>query len=230
MIFNIEFDVINVENDLQLSISKDSTVGQRIVRESRAEHPQDTAGNSLIEKHPTHNCLIKTPNNYFLLEGSVKVKYEWFDGDDFSDSDIDTYKNWQTSSNLEQAFYNPQYSSGSIEGTAIITDSMQSGWKISAVKYEPDCKKATVEIVEDDTVFLCPMQHDGGWSFEKADVLPGESLVTTKSGTTCYIIFGQACKIGSDDVAKHTVKKLTSNSVTISNNSEKVCRLVKIYK
>ena len=230
MIFRMSFDVINVENNLQISISKNTKAGDKIVRESRAEHVQDKNGNSLIEKHPTHNCLITTTNNYFLLEGSLKAKYEWFDGDDFSDSDIDTYKNWQSSSNLEQAFYNPQYSSGSIEGTAVITDSMQSGWKISAVQYEPDCKKATNEIVEDDTVFLCPMQHNKGWSFEKADVLPGGSLVTTKSGTTCYIIFGQACKIGSDDIAKHAIKRLTSNSVTIANNSEKVCRLVKIYK
>ena len=87
-----------------------------------------------------------------------------------------------------------------------------------------------VEIVEDDTILLCPMQHYSGWTFEKAAILSGGSIATNKSGTTCYIIFGQACKIGSDDVAKHAIKKLTSNSVTIENNSEKVCRLVKIYK
>jgi len=229
MIFGIDFNVINVENDLQISISKNTKIGQRIVRESRAEYSQDGSGNSLIEKHPTHNCLIKTPNNYFLLEGSLKVKYEWFDGDDFSNSDIDTYKDWQATNNPEHANCNPEYGDGYTKGTAIITENA-TGWKISAVKYEPDCKKATVEIVEDDTILLCPMQHDSGWTFEKADILSGGSIETNKSGTTCYIIFGQACKIGSDDVAKHAIKKLTSNSVTIENNSEKVCRLVKIYK
>jgi len=229
MIFGIDFNVINVENDLQISISKNTKIGQRIVRESRAEYSQDGSGNSLIEKHPTHNCLIKSPNNYFLLEGSLKVKYEWFDGDDFSNSDIDTYKDWQATNNPEHANCNPEYGDGYTKGTAIITENA-TGWKISAVKYEPDCKKATVEIVEDDTILLCPMQHDSGWTFEKADILSGGSIETNKSGTTCYIIFGQACKIGSDDVAKHAIKKLTSNSVTIENNSEKVCRLVKIYK
>jgi hypothetical protein len=229
MIFSIGFDVINIEDNLQISISTNTKEGDKIVRESRAEYSQDGSGNSLIEKHPTHNCLIKTPNNYFLLEGSLKVKYEWFDGDDFSNSDIDTYKDWQATNNPEHANCNPEYGDGYTKGTAIITENA-TGWKISAVKYEPDCKKATVEIVEDDTILLCPMQHDSGWTFEKADILSGGSIETNKSGTTCYIIFGQACKIGSDDVAKHAIKKLTSNSVTIENNSEKVCRLVKIYK
>ena len=229
MIFSIGFDVINIEDNLQISISTNTKEGDKIVRESRAEYSQDGSGNSLIEKHPTHNCLIKTPNNYFLLEGSLKVKYEWFDGDDFSDSDVATYETWQATNNPEHSHCNPQTGSGYTVGTAIITENA-TGWKISPIKYEPDCKKATVEIVEDDTILLCPMQHDSGWTFEKADILSGGSIVTNKSGTTCYIIFGQACKIGSDDVAKHAIKKLTSNSVTIANNSEKVCRLVKIYK
>ena len=68
MIFGIDFSVINVNDDIQISISKNTRVGQRIVREPGEGRTTDEAGNALHETHPTHNFLVSTDNNYFLLE------------------------------------------------------------------------------------------------------------------------------------------------------------------
>ena len=228
MIFSIPFSVINANNDIQLSVSKATVPGQKIVREPGELRTADSSDNLIQEPHPEHSCLLKTDNNYFLLEGSVKVRYEWQEGDNFQDSDVDTF--------LAEAEKHPehhrctyQYGSGWAEGVAVLGDT-PCDWKESPVTYEPDNSKTTLEILEKGTRILCPMQYEKGWSFLKADVLPGESIVTTKSGDKCYIFFGQKSSIGDEVIFKNAVKKLTSESVNIKNESDKLCRLIKIYK
>ena len=228
MIFGIDFSVINVYDDIQISISKNTRVGQRIVREPGEGRTTDEAGNALHETHPTHNFLVSTDNNYFLLEGSVKVRYEWQEGDNFQDSNIDTFI-VESEKHPEHHRCTYETGSGYMQGTAVL-GTTPCDWKTSPVSYEPDNSKTILEIMEDDTRILCPMQYEKGWSFLKADVSPGASIAATKSGDKCYIVFGQNCSIDDQTVTKNTVKKLTSASVTIKNESEKLCRLVKIYK
>lgn len=228
MIFGIDFDVINVNDDIQISISKNTLVGQRIVREPGEGRTTDEAGNALHETHPTHNFLVSTDNNYFLLEGSVKVRYEWSDGDGFSDANVDAFKT-VAEQHPEHARSNPEFGSGYMQGIAVL-GTTSCDWKTSPVSYEPDNSKTILEIMEDDTRILCPMQYEKGWNFKKADVADGASITATKEGTNCYIVFGQDCTVDSAAVDKNSVKKLTSDSVSIENNSGKLCRLVKIYK
>ena len=77
MIFSIPFKVINVANKLQLSISESTKAGQRIKRESQNEYTKDGSGNDLITTHPEHDFLIESNSNYFLLSGSMKIRFEW---------------------------------------------------------------------------------------------------------------------------------------------------------
>jgi len=228
MIFSIPFSVINANDDIQISISKATKVGQKIVREPGELRTADLSNNLIQEAHPQHSCLLKTDNNYFLLEGSVKVRYEWQDGDNFQDSDVETFR-IESEKHPEHLRCNYQHGSGWMEGTAVLGDT-PCDWKESPVTYEPDNSKTTLEIMEDGTRILCPMQYEKGWSFLKADVSPGASIAATKSGDKCYIVFGQNCSIGDQTITKNTVKKMTSASVTIKNESEKLCRLIKIYK
>ena len=227
MIFGIGFDVINVENKIQLSISIDTKVGQKIALEGD-EKVKDTLGTTLETQHPTHNFLVNTGNNYFLLNGSIKVRYEWKDGDVFTDDNWGTLK-----AILEQDsdFNRCTYTSGSGFAEGVTTlGTAASDWKEPPMKYEPDCSKKIVEIMEDETIVLCPMQHETGWSFKKADVVVGGSITATKEGTDCFVVFGQDCEIGGAAVSKNSIKKLTSSSITVENKSNKLCRLVKIYK
>ena len=51
MIFGFGFDVINVGNKLQISISKDVVAGNRIKRESEQEFIQNSNGDDLSLIH-----------------------------------------------------------------------------------------------------------------------------------------------------------------------------------
>ena len=72
MIFGIPFDVINVSNKIQISISKNTKEKQRIVRESFSEHVKDGQGNYLHSEVDGKPHLIKTSNNYFYYLKNIQ--------------------------------------------------------------------------------------------------------------------------------------------------------------
>jgi hypothetical protein len=74
------------------------------------------------------------------------------------------------------------------------------------------------------------MQYQAGWTMENIDIPVGGTITSTKVGTEEYIFFGQSCKVGDTSINKHDVKKQTSASLDITNNSDRFCRLVRIYK
>ena len=63
MIFSIPFSVINANDDIQISISKATKVGQKIVREPGELRTADSSNNLIQEAHPQHSCLLKPDNN-----------------------------------------------------------------------------------------------------------------------------------------------------------------------
>lgn len=231
MIFNVPFDVINVSNKLQISISQSTVVNQRIKRESVNEFTKDSSGNFLLTYHPTHNFLIKSNTNYFLLEGSIKIRYEWDETSVFQNEHIDVFKTLldQHHAGLADLPELPTSGDGFLEATTVQKYRTDS-WRAGHMFYEPYCTSAEVTIMEDNTVLLCPMQHYPGWTFEQIDILPGESVVSAKPGDNTYIVFGDTCSIAGTAIAKHATKKQTSSEVTIKNDSLKVCKLVRIYQ
>ena len=93
MIFGFGFDVINVGNKLQISISKDVKAGDRIKRESEQEFIQNSNGDDNVTFHPNYDYIIKSNTNYFLLGGGIKIRYEWDDTSKFKDEHKETYMN-----------------------------------------------------------------------------------------------------------------------------------------
>ena len=236
MIFSWPFEVINVANKLQISIGT-ATKGNKIRRDSQAELIQDGAGNFLITPHETHDFLMKSNSNYFCLEGTMKVRYEWETGDKFKQEHSDVYKELMVEHNKEANLKdNWNEGPGFIENTAT-KSYLGNTWRTSLVAYEPDCKVAEVTAMEDNTTLLCPMQHVTGWTFETIDILPGEKIVSNKKGEEMYLVFGQECFTYSKDgnwirqtLAKHSVKKQVSAELKINSGSGDVCTLVRIYK
>lgn len=239
MIFNMSFNVINVANKLQISISKDSTAGQRVKREARTEHTKDAAGNYLLTPHPEHDFLLASNTNYFLLSGRLKIRYEWIDGDKFQNEHKETFKSLlkeQHKNYLQGMEDNYKHGDGYMENTLNQAYRCPT-WTKSHLAYEPDCAIADVVIMEDDTTLLCPMQHVTGWTFETIDIKPFEKIISTKVGTEMYIVFGRECFTWSNDgqwirhvFEKHSVKKQTSEEIEINNGTGDVCSLVRIYK
>ena len=82
----------------------------------------------------------------------------------------------------------------------------------------------------DDTVLVCPMQYEKGWTFKQADVMNGDSITLNKQGTDCYFMSGEEVTTGSQTIDALDIKKLTSDSVTLTNNSGVFTKVILIYK
>jgi hypothetical protein len=232
MIFNVPFDVRNIDNQIQISISQNTKAKQRIKREGVNEYTKDSEGNFLLTPHPDYNFLIRSNNNYFLLNGKIKVRFEWDETSVFQDEHKQTYRDLLD--NQYVGLKNPiegSYTHGSGFMESSVDHQYRSDtWKSSHLAYEPYCTTGEITVMEDNTTILCPMQHYPGWTFEHIDIMPGESIVSTKPGDDTYIVFGDTCSIAGTDIAKHAVKKQTSSEITIKNDSLNVCTLVRIYK
>jgi len=229
MILGLEFNYLNIDDNLQIAISKNTNIGDIMAREALSEHPTDGDGAALHSEVSGKPYLINSANNFVFLEGKFKVKFEWEDSDKFDSSHVDEYISLVNSK--LPGMTPPTVTKASDHIESIYTIEECSGtWRAAANAVEPNCAKGSIEVVEKDSVLLCPMQRVKGWTFERVDIPVGGSVTSEKVGTTEYLIFGQECKIGGTTIAKHSVKKQTSSSLTVENNSSSFCRLVRIYK
>jgi hypothetical protein len=76
------------------------------------------------------------------------------------------------------------------------------------------------------------MQYQAGWTFDRADVMDGDTLRVEKAGSQrCYIIAGQILSTtGGKQVEKYKLTQLDSASVDLKNNSGTFCTVARIYK
>jgi len=240
MIFNIGFDVINVANRLQISISKKTKVRQRIKRESLNELLQDGAGNYIIDHHPLHSALLKSNNNYFVMYGKIKVRHTWDEESPFQNEHKEIFRtvlheeiNADIIDNIDTSTY--KHGDGWMEQEFEQIYRCDK-WRPSLSRYEPKCTTSEVEILKNDTVILCPMQHVTGWTFEQIDIKGSETVESPRPGQETYIIFGERCTVQGEDspeithVEKFSTKRQTSSLLKITNESPNVGKLVRVYK
>lgn len=239
MIFSIGFDVINVANRLQISISKNTKVGERIKRESLNELTKDGEGNFIIDHHPLHSALLKSNNNYFLMYGKVKVTHTWDEDSVFQDEHKEVFKsvlaeeNADIVSNIDHSTYK--------HGEGWMSQEFEQmyrcdKWRPSLSRYEPKCTTSEIQILQDNTIILCPMQHVTGWTFEQIDIKPSETIESSLPGSETYIIFGEQCSVQGEDspettqIPKFSTKQQTSSNLKVTNESSNLGKLVRVYK
>ena len=58
---------LNIDNKLQMCVSLDTNVGDRVKRMTADERATDRAGNVQSEIHPDHPFLVKLDIQYFIL-------------------------------------------------------------------------------------------------------------------------------------------------------------------
>ena len=234
MIFSIGFSMIeNVNNGIQISVAQNCQPGQKIVTETLDEKPKDKDGNSLFTVHPTKPWLINSSDNYILMQGKLKVWFRWKEGDPFSKENVEDYIAFQET--LRPNFRSDvdlvtgdDYVQGTYEHLpTTTTDFIEATYD----SWRPYTSEGGVEIMTKDTVFICPMQYEVGWTFKTADLMNGESMTITKEGSTrCYIMTGQDVVAGSKTVSKYKLTELQSASVTITNNSGTFCKIAKMFR
>jgi len=234
MILSIPFDIKNIANKFQLGVAKNTKVGNKIARENHEEYVKDGDGNFIHTQVADKPYLNTTSSNYFLIEGKVKLRYDWVDADEFNSNHVDEFSelvtaNLQHADSSSAAYDFLDTGLNYIEAEYTATES-NGDWRKSGVGFEPNCLKGSVEIRQDDTRIICPMQYQAGWTMEMKDIPVGGTIDSPKVGNEMYIFFGQDCSASGADVIKNDVKRQTSDALSIANKSDKFCRLVRIYK
>ena len=233
MIFGFGFSVLNVGNKLQISISENTKAGDRIKRESEQEYVQNIHGDFGLSFHPTHDFIINSNSNYFILGGGIRIRYAWEEASKFQDEHKEIYMNLlkESQAGLSIPFDDAKYvhGPGYIEHQVFHANRAKK-WLPSPLQYEPYCTTAEVEALVDDTLLLCPMQHEFGWTFEHIDVERAETIESNKQGQEMYIVFGMRCTVGDKQINQFEVKKQTSTQIHITNASYNLGTLVRIYK
>jgi hypothetical protein len=164
----------------------------------------------------------------------VKLRYDWVDADEFNSNHVDEFAklvndNLQHADSSSAAYDFLDTGLNYIEAEYTATES-NGDWRKSGVGIEPNCLKGSVEIKQDDTIIICPMQYQAGWTMEMKDIPVNGTINSPKVGSEMYLFFGQDCEVNSISINKHDVKKQTSDALSIENKSSKFCRLVRIYK
>ena len=232
MIFNIDFETVkNIENKIQISIAKNTKAGEKIVAESLSEYPKDRQGNDIAIAHPENAHLWKNPDNYFLMKGAIKMWFKWKEGDPFQTEHIDDYVTLQNSLDSDYLVkVNHTVGENMLHGNATYHPLNTSELKDSILYWRPKVSETGLEILTDNTVLVCPMQYEKGWPFKQADVMNGDSITLNKQGTDCYFMSGEEVTTGSQTIDALEIKKLTSDSVTLTNNSGMFTKVILIYK
>ena len=86
-----------------------------------------------------------------------------------------------------------------------------------------------MEATTDNTRFLCTRTATD-YDIKAIDISVGETKTITKQQTTNYVFFPQKCSIGETEIEQFTAKKLTSDSVDITNKGDAPARVVIVSK
>lgn len=236
MIWEIDFDKhLFLDNSVRFDFAYNTKIGEKLVRETLDEHIKyDGAGFPIkTEIHPDYPFLIKGIANHTLLQGAVKVKYEWNDEDVFQKEHLDSFVEYENSldSDFNNLFENfSTITDNSLEITYNYTCDTTKDFKTSLVQYIPYCTKASYEILENNSAILCYSEYEANkWTLLIADIPVGESFNVFKKGEINYLAFGQSCKVDDLTVPQFHVGKLRKDR-TITNVSNKPCRIVSLHR
>lgn len=210
------------EEDLEWIVLEGKT-GDIILRETIEDN---MAGYPEVVYDTESSKVFKRPNKLLLLQGAFKGTISWT-GDEIQKSDIDRFKNLNQNSIFEEsrtndALFNKEYIITYTYGVDYPTLSDTRGkWALAA--------KASMEATTDNTKFLCTRTATD-YDIKAIDIPIGETKTITKQQTTNYVFFPQKCSIGETEIEQFTAKKLTSDSVDITNKGDAPARVVIVSK
>ena len=210
------------EADLEFVVLKGKT-GDILLRETMEDN---IAGYPEIVYDTETSKVFKRPNKLLLLQGSQEATMSW-EGGEIQVSDIERYKTLSsndifTESSTEEAIRNNEFIASYTYAADFTTLSDTKGKWVLATK-------AIIKATSDDTRFLCT-RTAADYNIKAIDIPIGETRTVAKQQTTDYLFFPQKCSIGETDIEQFSVKKLTIDSVDITNKGDAPARIALVSK
>ena len=210
------------EEDLEF-IMLEGNKGDIVLRETMEDNQE---GYPEIVYDTESSKVFRRPNRLSLMQGAIKGTVSWTD-DEIQKSDIDRFKNLNKNSVFEEsrtndALFNKEYIFTYTYGVDYPTLYDARGkWGLAG--------KASMEATVDGTRLLCT-RSASDYNSKHIDIDVGDTKTIAKQEGTNYVFFPQKCSIGETDIPQFTAKKLTSDSVDITNKGVAPARVVVVSK
>lgn len=180
----------------------------------------------------TDNIVMK-PYKHIIIKGSYDITQRWDRGCNTSITrrDVERYRELMANEKMnsspsfyenttDEAVENKQtFNKIKMELTNDVISPV-SGQYIIVCDHE-------CEATEDDTRLVC-VQAPVAYSSQilLLDIPAGETRTVAKQKDITYLFFSENCSISGTSIKQYDVKRLTSESVDIKNESEDICRII----
>ena len=227
--------VDQLDDNLQLSFAyndydpQNNITGAKLQRDTKV----DRAHQELKTVHPDSNKICVNGMSYFLIKGKIRATWKWNDEEDITEDDVKVFKAYHESLPVAPMFdidydMDEKQFTIDIEYAPHVTD-----WSEMHCIYDIDSHFASIEFLSDDVELLCMIRKNNvtDWQIEQRDLLPGEEVTVTKSGTDCYVVNTNDVLI-NDTTEYQRIQgvMLTSDTAKYKNTSSSPQKIIKYYK
>ena len=190
---------------------------------------------SKLKDHPTLSHVKQNAGNHMIMSGSIKQIYTWDASEGITQSELDQF--WSLLSSKAYGVTVTLVESSATNRRFEFTASFEndsSFWVDYPLPYVLDATTSRMEVTEAGTDLVCcvfPDNDPDSWAKEHCNIADGESFTLNKEGDDyCYVIFGEAVTKGSDTLQALKPYRLTSSSISVTNNSGNSCKVFRVYK
>ncbi len=196
---------------------------------------QDNVSSDSLEYDTERTKVFKRPNRLILYKGTLDTEQSWSNVGDIEAADIERMNALNSSNPTKTTL---DYSESSVSD-AIANKKFTFTYKYSqtyntlserSYLYALAVDHALMKAAVDDTRILCILTDGVSYNANVLDIPVGETKTVSQQATENYVFFSKAASIGSNNIAETTVKKLTSASVDIKNESSEINRIVVVSK
>ena len=196
---------------------------------------QDNVSGDSLEYDTERTKVFKRPNRLILYKGTLDTEQSWSNIGDIEAADIERMNTLNSSNAIKTTSGYTESSVSDAITNKKFTFSYEYSQTYNTLSERPylyalAVDHALMRAAVDDTRILCILTDGVSYDANVLDIPVGETKTVSQQGTENYIFFTKAASIGSNDIAEATVKKLTSASVDVKNESTEINRIVVVSK
>lgn len=216
------------EDELLLSQYEPGNSGKYIMRNSiiNAHH-----SNGSPPQHPTLSNVIGCFNGHIFLNGNIKVEWEWEPGQ-ITETEIDNYIS-EIRPTIPTYTFTKDIANNKLYAD-VTTDWHSNDWINNHIKWQIASPKAKVTLNSDDAELLCVTRLNGSYSkytFMNRTIEPGETIELLRPETeSCFLMFSDPVVSDNKTLKSKRMYKLTSQTLSISNNNAKRVKILRYTK
>lgn len=180
------------------------------------------------------NKIFKRQNKLLCIKGKITSEFIWENESDFSVADLERYVELIKNDKIRTGEYSESTPENAIPHKKWVM-SYAFGKNYDTLSDRPiDWSLLTplsiIRADEFDTRLVCILSDGFDFNIKLLDIDKDETKSVEKQDGTNYVFFSQKCSVNGSEVEQYDIKKLTSNSISITNLGNDLARIVLITR